>query len=89
MLRSGEISSSQVSDCAVVSSLSAPLLCTCTEGALRRGTAEHVMIGHATVNHLLRTCLTERQLEGLNFRSLGKLLSRPLSHVVCTPNVPN
>ena len=69
-------SSSQVSDWRVVSSLSIPFLCTCTEGAQRRGTAEHCMIVHETVNHLLRARLTERELEGLNFRSRRTLLSR-------------
>ena len=34
------------------------------------------MIVHETVSHLLRARLTERELEGLNFRSRGTLLSR-------------
>ena len=47
-----------------------------TEGAKRRGVAEHVM--DAPVNRFLRVskahCLTERVLERLNFRSLGMFL---------------
>ena len=46
-------SSSQVSDWPEVSSLSIPFLSTCTEGAQRRGTAEHSMTVYETVNHLL------------------------------------
>ena len=60
-----------------------PCLCPFTGGAKRTGAAEHVMIGNATVNRLWRALKarsrTERVLEGLNFRSLGTLPSRPPS----------